>query len=108
MPQGSVLCPVLFTLFSSPVGDIARHHKVSFRVYADDTQLYLSFKTGVREDTEQATLIVEKCVSDIDAWMVVNKLKLNRDKTELLALNAHHRPHPPLESVAVSNEVIIP
>ena len=40
--------------------------------------------------------------------MVINKLKLNRDKTELLVLNAHHHPHPPLESVAVSNEVIIP
>ena len=108
MPQGSVLGPVLFTLYTSPLGDIARHHKVSFHLYADDTQLYLSFKTGLREDMAQATLIVEKCVRNIDAWMVVNKLKLNRDKTELLVLNAHHRPQPPLESVAVSNEVIIP
>lgn len=48
----------------------------------------------------------EKCVRDIKAWMAINKLKLNRDKTELLVLNAYHRTRPPLESVTVSNEVI--
>lgn len=48
----------------------------------------------------------EKCVRDIEAWMAINKLKLNRDKTELLVLNAYHRTSPPLESVTVSNEVI--
>ena len=103
VPQGSVLGLVLFTLYTSPLGDIARQHKASFHLYADDTQLNLSLKTGVREDMEQATLIVEKCVRDIDAWMAANKLKLNRDKTY-----AHHRPCLSLESVVVSNEVITP
>lgn len=70
------------------------------------TQLYLSFKTEVREDMEQATLIVEKCVCDIDTWKAINKLRLNRDKTELLVLNAYHCPSSSLESVAVTNEVI--
>ena len=64
--------------------DIARHHKVSFYLYADATQLYLSFEIEVGEDMEQATLIIEQCVRDIDAWMAINKLKLNRDEAELL------------------------
>lgn len=50
----------------------------------------------------------EKCVRDIEAWMAINKLKLNKDKTELVVLNAHHCTSPPLESVTVSNEVIFP
>ena len=78
----------------------------SFHLYADNTQLYLSFKTEVREDMEQTMLIFEKCA--IDTWKAINKLKLNRDKTELLVLNAYHCPSPSLESVAVSNEVMTP
>ena len=50
---------------------------------------------GPGEDMEQETFLihVEKFVRDIDAWMAVNKLKLNRDKTELV-LSAHHRQAP--------------
>ena len=98
----------MFTLYTSPLGDILRHHKVNFHLYADDTQLYLSFKSEVREDVEQASSTMEACIRDIDAWMTVNKLKMNRDKTELLVLKAHHHPLPPLKSVAVSDELIRP
>ena len=30
---------------------------------------------------------------------MINKLKLNRDKTEVLVLNAHHQPTPTINSV---------
>ena len=41
-----------------------------------------------------------------DAWMACNKLELNGGKTELLVLNACHRPLPPLESLLVCGDVI--
>ena len=43
VPQGSVLGPVLFSLYSSPVAKIARKYSLCVQLYAYDTQLYLSF-----------------------------------------------------------------
>ena len=60
--------------------------------------------------TEQPGSIakIEACVSEIDSWMLSNKLKLNRGKTELLILSARHHPSPSIEYVDVSGERIEP
>ena len=62
VPQGSVLRPQLFTLYSSPVADKARQHNLGVQLYADDSQLYLAFKIL---DTTQTVAIVEDCVEEI-------------------------------------------
>ena len=86
--QGSILGPILFTLYVSPIGDICRKHQISFHSYADDTQNYLGFKpqkdTTANRDTCLSTL--ENCIRDIRSWMKSNLLKLNDDKTEILVL----------------------
>ena len=64
VPQGS----------SPGLAEILRSHGLDYHFYADDTQLYISFKDC---DVDVARLRVENCVADICHWMEVNELKLN-------------------------------
>ena len=77
VPQGSCLGPLLFTLYVSKLFDIIKHHLPDARAYANDTQLYLSFKPDSTKNEIDAVNAVQSCIKNIETWMTVDKIKLN-------------------------------
>ena len=71
---------ILF-VFASTRCDTFRHHNIGYHIYADDTQLYISFKC---KDPLESLTKLNMCISDIRVWMIKNKLKINDSKTEFI------------------------
>ena len=85
VPQGSVLGPIKFCLYLLPLGAIWKYHDISYHIYADDTQLYISFKCN----NPLASLPkLNNCISDIRVLMIKNKLKINDSKTEFIVFRS--------------------
>jgi hypothetical protein len=49
VPLGSVLGPILYQIYTSPIGDILRSHGMKFYLYADDSQIYVSFNYNLKQ-----------------------------------------------------------
>ena len=109
MPQGSCLGPLLFIIYASKRFSIIKSHLPSAHSYADDTQLYLSFRP--LEDTCEADALVamENYIADVHSWMINDKLMLNDDKTEFLVIGTRKQPSKvSVSSVRVGDVDVIP
>ena len=91
VPQGLVLGPVLFTIYTSPLGSICRSNSVEFQLFADDQQLYLSFKPSKSDSRIDCITLLEKTIRETKAWMSANMLKLNDEKTKFIVLGTYQQ-----------------
>ena len=92
VPQGSVLGPILFTLYATPLSAICRHYNITFHLYANDKQVYLAFRPGTTGLQSACVIQLEECIGKIRSWMALNMLKPNDDKTELIIFRTRQQP----------------
>ena len=81
VPQGSVLGPILFTMYVKPLSAIIDSHSVIHHSFADDLQLQMSASP---DRISELLHSMQSYISDVKAWATANMLKLNYSRTELM------------------------
>src|SRR6218665_1533776 len=85
VPQGSVLGPLLFSSYVSPIARIFDRFDVIYHQYADDIQLY----TAVRSSEDISRLLM--CFGEVTRWFLIRGLLLNASKTEAIAFGTRQQ-----------------
>ena len=81
VPQGSVLGPVLFLLYTGEINHVIDQYNLRSQCYADDCQVHSSCQPDKKDELIKSTLI---CIEGLSQWMASNRLKLNPDNTEFM------------------------
>ena len=85
VPHGSVLGPVLFVLYTARLSTVIEKHSNLHHSYADDSQLR---KFAPPYQIPDLFFSKQKCIDDVQSSMILNKLKQNHNKTEVMIVSS--------------------
>ena len=84
VPQGSLLGPLLFSLYVNDMPSIIKHSEMS--LYADDTCLFCSAKKP-----EDVVKRINEDLVSVSEWLMENRLFVNKKKCEFMFLGSSSR-----------------
>jgi len=90
VPQGSVLGPILFILYTADITKIIEKHELHHHLYADDSQIY-GFCQPSTVDNAHLRNKLTYCIGEVASWMRSNRLQFNSSKTELIWFTSPRR-----------------
>ena len=109
VPQGSCNWPILFTLYVSRLFNIISQHLPSVHGYADDKQIYLSFRPCSIHSEINTVSVIEKCIANVHSWIIGNCLMINDKKTDFPIIGTHQQlEKTSIESIIIGDSVIKP
>lgn len=105
VPRGSVLGPILFSLYTSPISGIASSFNISLQQYADDKQLFFSASA---DSLHSSIRQLESCLATLYSWFSHNGLALNGDKSQAITFGTRQklRNYPSLPRISIAGTTV--